>query len=1085
MTDAQALELGIARCSSAECAQWVHQSRMAQHTRNRRHATTPQPESPPPSPDVERKYDSQQESPDNWKPPKPPVAAAGTETEPEAERKDPEPGVYVRAAQLQSTEPESDNKDSGPFIHLLPTSYSSWPHLFTSIPHIAQSEWTILCTTKLKQIYDAHMHIIDTDEATATRDNFILELLALPRLALQRASGEGHSQRKLRLRLFRHHQQEQQNLQPTTAPAAAAVEASKDPRDDKARRISTAVRKVLEGHVGKAVNALLQPGNLEVTVAVLEQLQALHPDASAPLPAAIVDEAVKKWLTGNDISRKSDRFYDNGSSPGPSGWTGAMLRPLLHNETCRRGLALIFSLIMNGDIHTPRLRGTLRAARLIPGSKAPASGVRPIAVGELFARVGSVFALSSVLMSEVFNDGIQLGLGVSSGVERAILTAQSLLDKHTTVPDTILISTDIKNAFNTCSRSSIMTALDDNPETRHLCALFQWSHGGTSALLVYKDRKMIGVIDSSEGVQQGHPLGSLGFDLSIHPDYVHVQAKVADKGVRLIAIHDDLSIIGPAPAAWEAYKEFQQRLLLRGDLVLRPDKCRVLIPTSDPIHIQTISQQAESHGVSIVLGAMSLHGGCVGSDEGIMRDTIAKTVSSLEHLLELVSDTRMPSQIAWHIIRQCVVSRVGFHARVTQPAIARDAFKQFDRNLIKTISESHSLPPGLDTDQDRKLLLASLGIAPSVRISPIAYMSCLLSCLPFLPHLDPSSSTYVALASAHHDLASPASILDVSSRIPLSLSATVRQYRNPDIVTSQLQRFVTSALKKSDRLNLSHRHDTMAKVLKTILHSTDSKHSNLLFRFLPTHPDLVLKSDDWDQLVRARLALPPSDNIPSRCPHCRAELPTLLAKTHHHHSCVPMMKLRTDRHNGVLNVTLRLARQAGYTTNTHQLWDHIPMEPELRLLKPDATIVPGAARRRSIMLDMGVTHPCAPTHLERASTQPLSAAKVMLQDKHNKYRELAGIVSYDFVGTIMETYGGMVDEFRRLIESLVEQAARNEQLSLAHAKQLQIHTFAALSAALHRGNAAQARLMFQLPSVEDRQAQPFHMQHHAPVRGGA
>ena len=107
----------------------------------------------------------------------------------------------------------------------------------------------------------------------------------------------------------------------------------------------------------------------------------------------------------------------------------------------------------------------------------------------------------------------------------------------------------------------------------------------------------------------------------------------------------------------------------------------------------------------------------------------------------------------------------------------------------------------------------------------------------------------------------------------------------------------------------------------------------------------------------------------------------------------------------------------------------------------------------------------------------------MLKDKHNKYRVLAGVVSYDFVGTIMETYGGMVDEFRKLIESLVEQAARNDQLSLSHAKQLQIHTFAALSAALHRGNAAQARLMFQLPSVEDRQAQPF--QHHAPVRGGA
>jgi hypothetical protein len=61
----------------------------------------------------------------------------------------------------------------------------------------------------------------------------------------------------------------------------------------------------------------------------------------------------------------------------------------------------------------------------------------------------------------------------------------------------------------------------------------------------------------------------------------------------------------------------------------------------------------------------------------------------------------------------------------------------------------------------------------------------------------------------------------------------------------------------------------------------------------------------------------------------------------------------------------------------------------------------------------------------------------------------------------------MAPEFRALVESLVGDAMRNEQLSLTQAKQLQIHTFAALAVALHRGNGAQARLMFQPLSVED------------------
>ena len=61
----------------------------------------------------------------------------------------------------------------------------------------------------------------------------------------------------------------------------------------------------------------------------------------------------------------------------------------------------------------------------------------------------------------------------------------------------------------------------------------------------------------------------------------------------------------------------------------------------------------------------------------------------------------------------------------------------------------------------------------------------------------------------------------------------------------------------------------------------------------------------------------------------------------------------------------------------------------------------------------------------------------------------------------------MAPEFRELVEQLVGDAMRNDQLSLAQAKQLQIHTFASLAVALHRGNGHQARLMFQPQSIED------------------
>jgi hypothetical protein len=956
---------------------------------------------------------------------------------------------------------EPDDIFDTPDTSLLPDSYKTWPHLFLYVPRKARELWIQTCSQLLGEVHTLYLRHGVSPEV----DIVIYDFLQLPRLLLRRTAGQAHADKKLARTLFTY----LQNHQPPRHPSDASdVE---DLRDDATRRVSAATRKVKQGHVRKAVDALIQPGMLEITIETVEQLQALHPDASEPLSRDDIEFATqqaKHWLTSNDVAKRRERFYDNGSAPGPSGWTGAMLRPLLENEICRRGLATIFSMVMHGDIRTPHVRQTLRAARLIPVPKGAAAGVRPIAVGELFARVGCVFAMSGVDLSSVFDDGIQLGQGIRSGVEKAVLRVQALLDHHTVSPDIVVISTDVRNAFNSVHRSRVMSALRSHTNTAHLCRLFEWSHDGASSLLVYKDRKLLTTLQSQEGVQQGHVLGSLGYNISIHPDYAAVQAEYKDEHVHLTAIHDDLTIVGPADAAFAAFDMFGRRLASRGDLTLRPDKCRVLIPTTSATHIRDITTLAEARGVAVKIGAMTLHGGCIGSDETKMRAAIHESVSRFDKVLEAVSHPLMPSQIGWHIIRQCVVSGVGFFARITQPHIGRDTFTEFDRKVIKAISATHSLPPGLDTDADRKMLLAALGIASSVTISPVAYLSCLLSCLSSLPRIPDTSGTYAALSAAHRDVASVHSNLDVSSRIPLSVSVTVRQFRQPDANATQLQRFVTSKLKSQARASLQRRTDAMAKHMQAILHSTDTKHANLIFRLLPTDNSLTMRSDDWDQLVRARLAYPPHDNLPSRCPHCRRELLSDYAKTHHHQSCDNMFQLRTKRHNAVLDVVLKLARKAGYGTSvTNHPWKHVRMSPELLLLKPDASIMPGTTRRRNALLDVGITHPCAPTILRGASKTALYAASLMLKTKHEKYKSLAAVIGYDMIGCIMESPGAMALEFRALIETLVQDAMRNEQLSLNQAKQLQIHSFAAIAVALHRGNGAQARLMFQPLSVED------------------
>ena len=129
-----------------------------------------------------------------------------------------------------------------------------------------------------------------------------------------------------------------------------------------------------------------------------------------------------------------------------------------------------------------------------------------------------------------------------------------------------------------------------------------------------------------------------------------------DHDVRLVAIHDDLTIVGPAHAAFAAFDMFANRLTARGDLQLRPDKCRVLIPTTDATLIRDITAEATTRGVSVLVGAMSLHGGCVGTDVSKMRDAIRASVSRFDNVLEAVSDPLMPSQIglAHHSSMCCI-----------------------------------------------------------------------------------------------------------------------------------------------------------------------------------------------------------------------------------------------------------------------------------------------------------------------------------------------------------------------------------------------------------------------------------------------